>query len=55
MKPKWFNIENIPFGNMCCDDKYWLPLLLEGKKFKAYFLYNEKKEIIKYNIDVCEN
>jgi len=38
MKPKWFNVDEIPYDNMWSDDKYWLPLLLEGKKFKGTFL-----------------
>ncbi len=32
MDPKWFSINNIPYNKMFTDDKYWLPLILEGKK-----------------------
>ena len=37
MKPEWFDIKNIPYDRMFPDDKYWLPLILEGKKIRAYF------------------
>lgn len=37
MKPEWFNINNIPYDKMFPDDKYWLPLILEGKKDKSLF------------------
>lgn len=37
MKPKWFQIDEIPFDKMWSCDKLWLPLLLAGKKFKGKF------------------
>ena len=37
MEPKWFKIKDIPYDNMFIDDKYWLPLVLDGKKIKAFF------------------
>lgn len=41
MAPKWFSIKEIPFEAMWPDDKYWLPLVLQGKKIKASFLFGE--------------
>jgi len=46
MRPKWFQIKEIPFHQMWPDDKYWLPLLLQNKKFKGKFLFNHLDEII---------
>jgi 8-oxo-dGTP diphosphatase/2-hydroxy-dATP diphosphatase len=48
MKPQWFEISNIPFGEMWPDDTYWIPLFLEGKKFTGRFLFGngEKNPII---------
>ncbi len=46
MKPQWFDIKEIPFDQMWPDDKYWLPLCLEGKKFKGHFLFRGHDEII---------
>lgn len=42
MIPKWFNIKDIPFQNMWPSNKYWLPLVIEGKKFDAFFLYKNE-------------
>ena len=39
MKPKWFAFADIPYGIMWPDDQYWLPLFLEGKKFRTKFLF----------------
>lgn len=46
MSPKWFNINNIPYEKMFPDDKYWLPLILEGKKVKAYFNFDENWNLL---------
>ena len=58
-KPKWFDIQDIPYDNMFPDDKYWLPLILEGKKVRAYFdfdkdfnLLNKKIEDLNKNISI---
>jgi 8-oxo-dGTP diphosphatase/2-hydroxy-dATP diphosphatase len=50
MKPKWFKIEEIPFDQMWPDDKYWLPLLLEGKNFRGKF-YFESRKLVDYQIE----
>ena len=51
MKPEWFDITKIPFKKMFPDDKYWLPLVLEGKKIKAYFDYDENWNILSKKIE----
>ncbi len=40
MKPQWFDIDKIPYEQMWSDDPHWLPLLLEGKKFRGKFLFD---------------
>lgn len=40
MKPEWFDVEKIPFADMWPDDEYWIPLLLQDKKFKGRFLFD---------------
>ncbi|MFA6995462.1 MAG: 8-oxo-dGTP diphosphatase [Patescibacteria group bacterium] len=45
MKPQWFNIGDIPYNEMWPDDKYWLPLFLNGKKFKGKFIF-DKSDVI---------
>jgi len=44
MKPQWFNTEDIPYEEMWADDKHWVPLFLEGKKFKGTFVFDGEKE-----------
>ena len=51
MKPEWFDIDNTPYDRMFPDDKYWLPLILEGKRIKAYFDFDENWNIISKTIE----
>jgi 8-oxo-dGTP diphosphatase len=46
MKPVWCLIDRIPFESMLDDASYWLPLVLEGKRIKASFVYNEDNETV---------
>ena len=52
MKPQWFHINEIPFDQMWPDDKYWLPLFLEGKKFKAKFVLEGQDKVLDYKLDL---
>jgi ADP-ribose pyrophosphatase YjhB (NUDIX family) len=51
MKPQWFNIEEIPYDKMWEDDKHWLPLLLENKKFIGNFNFNKEGKISDYKLN----
>lgn len=42
-RPEWFPISRIPFERMWADDQYWLPGMLEGKKFQAWFRFDEEE------------
>ena len=50
MKPYWFKIDSIPYDEMFADDKYWLPLVLEGQKIDAHFSFDENWNLISKNI-----
>ena len=52
MLPQWFALDDIPYKKMWPDNKLWLPLLLQGKKIKANFLYNQKNILIKHEINI---
>jgi len=41
---KWFDFEEIPYEEMWGDDKYWLPLLFKGQRFRGDFYFDEKGE-----------
>ena len=45
MAPKWFSFEEIPYDSMWWDDRYWLPMVIQGKKVKADFLFGEDEKI----------
>ena len=60
MIPKWFSLDNlpqwvgvneIPYDKMFVDDKYWLPLVLEGKKLDVFFEFDEDWNVISKRID----
>jgi len=46
MKPIWCKIDEIPFESMWDDASYWLPLVLEGKRIKASFVYKDDNETV---------
>lgn len=50
MEPFWFDVNNIPFESMHPDDKFWMPILLSGKKFRAMFNIDENNKIVDYLI-----
>lgn len=50
MKPQWFDVDKIPFGEMWQDDKYWMPLFLKNKKFSGRFLFDEKDNILEQEL-----
>jgi 8-oxo-dGTP pyrophosphatase MutT (NUDIX family) len=52
MKPAWFDVNKIPFEKMWPSDKYWYPLFLQNKNFKANFVFDKplSDRIIKYSI-----
>ncbi len=50
MKPQWFGVDEIPFEKMWPDDKYWFPLFLENKKFEGKFMFDDKNNIIEYDL-----
>lgn len=51
MKPEWFDHQEIPYNNMWPDDIYWLPLILQGKNFKAHFHLKDSDTITDYEIE----
>jgi len=52
MRPAWFGVDKIPYERMWPDDKHWLPLLLDGKKFKGKFLFDGFDTIIEKKVSI---
>lgn len=50
MAPEWFEISALPYEKMWEDDIYWLPIFLEGKKFKGKFLLGDNNEILSHQL-----
>jgi 8-oxo-dGTP diphosphatase len=38
--PMWVATDALPYHRMWADDRVWMPLLLQGKKFNARFLFD---------------
>ena len=47
MRPQWWHVDKIPFKEMWPDDIHWMPLFLNGRKFRGKFLFGESDVIIK--------
>ena len=51
MRPEWFRFAEIPYSQMWQDDKYWLPLLLQGKQVTGTFHFGDDNEtVVKYEL-----
>jgi len=50
MKPEWFAHSEIPFDSMWPDDKYWLPIFLEGKNIDGTFWFKDENTLLKHEL-----
>lgn len=55
MNPTWFLHGDVPYDNMWPDDRYWLPLIFQGKNFTGKFLLKDPKTIISHNLKEVES
>ncbi len=46
-RPEWFAVDEIPYQQMWQDDQYWLPGMLAGKRFSAYFDFDNETMLSK--------
>jgi mutator protein MutT len=51
MKPRWFNISDIPYADMWDDDAYWLPNVLSGELVKGSFVFDEQDKMTSHTIE----
>ncbi|MBI1975164.1 MAG: 8-oxo-dGTP diphosphatase [Parcubacteria group bacterium] len=54
MRPQWFGVNEIPFDAMWPDDRHWIPLFLQGKKFQARFLFADLDSILDMRIETVK-
>ena len=47
--PLWIETAKIPYQKMWQDDPYWIPLLLERKQFRGYFIF-DIEQLLSYRI-----
>ena len=50
MKPSWFKISEIPYGDMWDDDVIWMPKVLAGETVKASFMFGENEKMEEHYI-----
>ena len=51
--PIWFELAEIPFEEMWEDDRYWLPLIIEGRRFSGYWIF-DGDQMLDYRLDLLE-
>jgi len=51
MRPRWFPVGELPFGEMWPDDPYWMPLFLAGKKFQGRFRFDRQDRLLGYELE----
>jgi 8-oxo-dGTP diphosphatase len=50
-KLRWFKKNALPYDKMWADDRHWLPLLVQGKRFEGSFIFSEdSKELLNSSI-----
>lgn len=54
MAPRWFQVSHIPYKIMWSDSQMWLPLILQGKKVKTDFSFDEHNDILTAALHVTQ-
>ena len=53
--PKWFPVKKIPYDEMWPDDRIWMPLVLEKKRFRGKFYFEKNtRNIVNHSIEVLQ-
>lgn len=51
MRPKWFDVDKIPYSEMWDDDIHWLPEVLKGNRIRGKFEFNDDNKVEAYIIE----
>jgi 8-oxo-dGTP diphosphatase len=46
MKPAWFGVGDLPFGQMWQDALYWLPRFIAGERIRGSFVFDDDSETV---------
>lgn len=49
--PRWYALDEIPFGRMWPDDRYWLPLVLAERRFKGFFRFGGSEDLQRWELE----
>ena len=49
--PLWFDLDAIPFDEMWEDDRYWLPLVVRGRRFAGRWIFDGDR-MLDHTLDV---
>ena len=51
MKPFWFDLDKVPYDKMFPDDKFWLPMIIEGEYVIGKFKFDKDFNKLRHNIE----
>ena len=51
--PFWVGVDRIPFDEMWEDDRYWLPLVVAGRRFSGQWIFDGNR-MLDYRLDVVD-
>ncbi len=55
MAPQWFDETEIPYAQMWQDDIIWLPAVLQGKKLRCNFTFDEHDNMLSGSFEIVQS
>ena len=55
MRPQWFTLTDIPYGDMWDDDEHWVPMVLSGQVVRGSFTFDADDRMLSHDIRVVES
>lgn len=50
MRPQWFSIAEIPYGQMWLDDQHWLPSVLNDRSVEGIFVFQDETTLVSWRV-----